>query len=189
MEEVPSHVIVAIFAAVIGAAIITFGFIYQTQNSKAANTVIKSATDRQNSISDQKYANYDEVEYTGSGILRTIKLFQNEKLEDYKVNINKSNPLDKNCLSKKTMVLIAMLNYQYWCPNKKVKNDLYKQYLANNEKYEKQIQEKYNTDNLFKNKETEEIEVKKEIQALVEYKERNFIQRILDKIKSILKRK
>ena len=80
MEEVPSHVIVAIFAAVIGAAIITFGFIFQTQNSKAANTVIKSATDRQNSISDQKYANYDEVEYTGSGILRTIKLFQNENI-------------------------------------------------------------------------------------------------------------
>ena len=51
---------------------------------------------------------------------KIIKLFQSEKLEDYEVNINKSNPLDKNYLSPKTMVLIAMLNYQYWCPNKKV---------------------------------------------------------------------
>ena len=80
MEDVPSNVIIAIFAAIIGAAIITFGFLFHTQNTKAANTVIKSATDRQNSISDQKYANYDEVEYTGSGILRTIKLFQNENI-------------------------------------------------------------------------------------------------------------
>lgn len=118
---------------------------------------------------------------------KVIKLFQNEKLEDYEVNINKSNPLDKNYLSKKTMVLIAMLNYQYWCPNKKVKNDLYKQYLSNNEKYEKEIQEKYNTNNLFKNEKTEAF--KEQTQALVEYKERNFIQRIVDKIKIIFKRK
>ena len=31
---------------------------------------------------------------------KIIKLFQSEKLEDYEVNINKSNPLDKNYLSK-----------------------------------------------------------------------------------------
>ena len=86
------------------------------------------------------------------------------------------------------MVLIAMLNYQYWCPNKKVKNELYKQYLSNNEKYEKAIQEKYNPDNLFKNKKAEDIKINEETQALVQYKEKNFIQRIFDKIKSFFKR-
>lgn len=119
---------------------------------------------------------------------KVIKLFQTEKLEDYEVNINKSNPLDKNYLSPKTMVLIAMLNYQYWCPNKKVKNELYKQYLSNNEKYEKTIQEKYNPDNLFKNKKAEDIKINKETKALVQYKEKNFIQRIFDKIKIFFKR-
>jgi len=119
---------------------------------------------------------------------KIIKLFQSEKLEDYEVNINKSNPLDKNYLSKKTMVLIAMLNYQYWCPNKKVKNELYKQYLSNNEKYENEIREKYNTDNLFKNKKIKEIEIKEEPQELVEYKEKSFIQKIWNKIKSVFKR-
>ena len=120
---------------------------------------------------------------------KIIKLFQSEKLKDYEVNINKSNPLDKNYLSKKTMVLIAMLNYQYWCPNEKVKRELYKKYLSNNEKYEKEIREKYNTDNLFKNKKTEEIIIKEEKQEIVVYKEKTFIQNILDKIKSIFKRK
>lgn len=73
-----------------------------------------------------------------------------------------------------------MLNYQYWCPNKKVKNDLYKQYLANNEKYENEIRKKYNTDNLFKNKKTEEIDGVEEPKALVEYKEKTFIQKFFE---------
>lgn len=119
---------------------------------------------------------------------RITKLFQTEKLENYEPNINKSNPLDKNYLSKKTMVLIAMLNYQYWCPNKKVKDELYKQYLSNNDKFEKEIREKYSTENLFKNKRTEKIEIQEETQALVEYKEKSFIQRIFDKIKRFFKK-
>lgn len=118
---------------------------------------------------------------------KVIKLFQTEKIEDYEVNINKSNPLDKNYLSQKTIVLIAMLNYQYWCPNKKVKDQLYKQYLSNNEKYGNEIRKKYNTDNLFKNKKTEEI--KEKIQSLVEYKEKTFMHKIFYKIKRIFKRK
>jgi len=125
------------------------------------------------------------VEYVKKIPKKILKLFETEKLDNYEVNINKSNPIDKNYLSKNAMVLIAILNYQYWCPNKKVKNDLYMQYLSNNEKYEKDIQEKYNTDNLFKNKRNEQI--KEENQELVECKERSFIQRILDKFKSIFK--
>jgi len=125
------------------------------------------------------------VEYVKKIPKKILKLFETEKLDNYEVNINKSNPIDKNYLSKNAMALIAILNYQYWCPNKKVKNDLYMQYLSNNEKYEKDIQEKYNTDNLFKNKRNEQI--KEENQELVECKERSFIQRILDKFKSIFK--
>lgn len=125
------------------------------------------------------------AEYVEKIPKKIFKLFETEKLDNYEVNINKSNPIDKNYLSKNAMVLIAILNYQYWCPNKKVKNDLYMQYLSNNEKYEKEIQEKYNTDNLFKNKRNEQI--KEENQELVECKERSFIQGILDKFKSIFK--
>ena len=127
-------------------------------------------------------------EYVSKIPEKIIKLFQTEKLENYEININKSNPLDKNNFSKKTMVISAMLNYQYWCPNKKMKDELYKQYLSNNEKYEKEVQEKYNTDNLFKNKKSKEVEIKEETQALVEYKKRSFIQKILDKIKNVFKK-
>lgn len=118
---------------------------------------------------------------------KIIKLFQNEKLKNYEVNINKTNPLDKNNLSKKTMVLIAILNYHYWCPNKKVKEELYKQYLLNNEKYEKEIKEKYNTDNLFKNKRTDNVTINENSKALIEFKEKNFLQKVFEKIKNFLR--
>lgn len=131
---------------------------------------------------------YMPNEYVSKIPEKIIKLFQTEKLENYKVNINKSNPLDKNYLSKKTMVLIAMLNYRYWCPNKKVKDVLYKTYLANNEKYQKEMEEKYSVDNLFKNKKNvAQIEPKEESVAIVEYKESIF-RRIINKIKGIFHR-
>jgi len=129
---------------------------------------------------------YMPEEYVKKIPSKILNLFETEKLENYEVNINKDNPLDKTYLSKKTMVIIAMLNYQYWCPNKKVKNDLYKQYLSNNEKYEEEIREKYNIDNLFKNK-TEEKEIKQENVALEIYKE-SIIKRIINKIKKFFKR-
>ena len=124
-------------------------------------------------------------EYVSKIPKKIIKLFKTESLEDYQPNINKSNPLDKTYLSKKAMVLIAMLNYQYWCPNKKIKAELYKTYVSNNEKYQKEIEEKYSVDNLFKNKKkVAQIEQKEESVAMVEYKESIF-KRFLNRIKAI----
>lgn len=143
----------------------------------------------------QAYAEICEVlrcmpdEYVKKIPEKIIKLFQSEKLENYDVNINKSNPLDKNYLSRETMVIIAMLNYQYWCPNKKVKGDLHQMYSSNNEKYQKEIEEKYNPDNLFKKKEqVEEITENAKCKYLVEYKEETIFRKILRKIKSIFKK-
>ena len=125
-------------------------------------------------------------EYVSKIPQKIIDLLQTEKLKDYKPNINMSNPLDKNNLSKKTMVLIAMLNYYYWCPNKEIKNELYKMYLNNNEKYEKEIAEMYDTNNLFKNDKVEKVTEQKEEQqevSLVKYNEGNFLTRLLNRVK------
>lgn len=143
----------------------------------------------------QAYAEICEVlqympkEYVQKIPEKMIKLFQTEKLENYEVNINKSNPLDNNYLSKETLVLIAVLNYQYWCPNKKVKGDLYQMYSSNNEKYQKEIEEKYNPDNMFvkKKQAIENMSEQQECKELTEYKEENFFRKVLRKIKSIFK--
>ena len=117
-------------------------------------------------------------EYVSKVPKKIIELFKTERLANYEPNISKLNPLDKNNLSKKAIVIIAMLNYQYWCPNKKVKDELYK----------KEIEEKYSVDNLFKNKtNVTQIEQKEESVAMVEYKESIF-RRIINKIKEIFHR-
>ena len=124
-------------------------------------------------------------EYVSKIPKKIVKLFATKRIENYEPNISKLNPLDKNNLSKEAIVIIAMLNYQYWCPNKKVKDELYKQYLSNNENYQKEIEEKYSVDNLFKNKKNvTQIEQKEESVAMVECKESIF-RKIINKIKRI----
>jgi hypothetical protein len=122
-------------------------------------------------------------EYVNKIPNKIINLLETSKLENYETDIDKQNPIDRTKLSKQALTIIAMLNYQYWCPNSKVKKELYNNYLANEEKEKQELQEKYNSDNLFKSKITEDIKIEEETQALVEYKEKTFIQKIFDKIK------
>lgn len=128
------------------------------------------------------------MEYINKIPKKLMTMFKMEKLDNYEVNIDTSNPIDKSKLSKETMVILAMLNYQYWCQNKKVKDDLYKKYLSNNDKYQKEMEDKYSIDNLFKNRNKEKkVATKEECVSIVEYKESIF-KRILNKIKAIFNR-
>ena len=51
------------------------------------------------------------------------ELFKNERLEDYKPNIDPKIPLDEQKLQKKTFSILAMLNLNYWCEDEKEKQD------------------------------------------------------------------
>ena len=84
------------------------------------------------------------------------ELFKNERLEDYKPNIDPKIPLDEQKLQKKTFSILAMLNLNYWCEDEKEKQDLIAIYAENDRKKE-ELREKYNPDNLFKKKETEQM--------------------------------
>ena len=128
---------------------------------------------------------YMPQEYIKKIPKKIMDLFESIKIENYKVNINKENPIDKNYLSKKTMAIIAMLNYMCWCPNQKTKDELLEQYLSNDEKYKKEMATKYSLNHLCKDKETQ---VEKEEQVnIVEYKE-SFLNKVLAYIKNIFRR-
>lgn len=121
------------------------------------------------------------------------ELFQNERLEDYKPNIDPKIPLGEQKLQKKTFSILAMLNLNYWCEDEKEKQDLIAIYAENDRKKE-ELREKYNPDNLFKKKETEQkIEEPQkntaENTALVEYKEEKFFNKFIKKIMSFFKRR
>lgn len=121
------------------------------------------------------------------------ELFKNERLEDYKPNIDPKIPLDEQKLQKKTFSILAMLNLNYWCEDEKEKQDLIAIYAENDRKKE-ELREKYNPDNLFKKKETEQkIEEPQKNTAentvLVEYKEEKFFKKLIKKIMNFFKRR
>ena len=88
------------------------------------------------------------------------------------------------------MVLLAILNINYWCDSEEEKQSFLNE-LAENEKEKRELEEKYNPDNLFKSKNnninTDNIIASQNV-SLVEYKKQNLFKRILEKITKLFKK-
>ena len=136
------------------------------------------------------YAEIDEIlnlledDYRERVPKKVRDFFKEEKIKDYHPEIDIEKPLIEQNLIRETMVLLAILNLNYWCENEEEKQRFLNE-LDKNEEEKKELEEKYNPDNLFKKKQDESTENNLQI---VEYKKPNFIQILLTKIKKILKR-
>lgn len=136
------------------------------------------------------YAEVDEAlhnmpqEYIEKIPKKIIEMLKEEKLKDYKVKLEKENIIDASKLTKTTMAILAVFQYQYWCTNEKVRSELYKIYAKNEAKYQEELKEKYNPDKLFKKQKTTKVE---ENLSVVKYKENiftklyNFVSKIFNK--------
>ncbi len=116
--------------------------------------------------------------------------FEKNCSKDYVFNLNTNKPLIEQNLKIKTLAILAMLNLNYWCESEEHKKELISRYNDNEQKYQQELREKYNPDNIFKNNDKknsiqEEI-IENEV-ALVEYKESIF-KKIINKIKSIFRK-
>lgn len=135
---------------------------------------------------------YMPIEYQNKIPTNVMDFFEKNKTNTYKVNINPNNIFDKSNIKKETLAIIAMLNIKYWCPNENLKKQLIKKYNENEKQYQQKIKEAYNPDNLFRNKNINKFNMDRistEETAIVEYKEKNFLQKIFDKIKYLFKKK
>jgi restriction endonuclease Mrr len=114
--------------------------------------------------------------------------FKEERNNDYIPKIDTKKPLIEQNLKRETLILLAILNLNYWCENEEEKQEFLNQ-LAENEKRKKELEEKYNPDNLFKNKakNSNANNLYEENLQMIEYKKPNFIQRLLDKIVKFFK--
>ena len=136
------------------------------------------------------YAEIDEIlnlledDYRERVPKKVRDFFKEEKIKDNHPEIDIEKPLIEQNLKRETMVLLAILNLNYWCENEEEKQRFLNE-LDKNEEEKKELEEKYNPDNLFKKKQDESTENNLQI---VEYKKPNFIQILLTKIKKILKR-
>ena len=113
-----------------------------------------------------------------------IEFWERNKSETYKPSLDHSKPINEMDLKKKTKSLIAMIYLYYLCDEEE-KNNLNSILKSNEEKYQKELREKYNPDNIFKknNQEAKEKIVEDNAQIKV-YKEPLF-KRIINKIKNI----
>ena len=130
-----------------------------------------------------------EDEYKERVPKNVINFFEEERNKEYNPIINVNIPLEKQNLRRKTIVLLAILNLNYWCDSEEEKQEILDSFSKNEELKrlkEKELTENYNINNLF-NK-IENTENKTEV-SLIEYKEQNFIQKIISKIKSLFRRK
>lgn len=129
-----------------------------------------------------------EDEYKERVPKNVMDFFEEERDKEYNPIIDVNIPLEKQNLKRKTLVLLAILNLNYWCDSEE-KQEILDSFAKNEELKrikEKELTENYNINNLFKK--IENNENKTEV-SLIEYKKQNFIQKIILKIKSLFRRK
>lgn len=143
------------------------------------------------------YAEIDEIlnlleeKYREKVPEKVRTFFKEEKMFDYKPTIYVNTPLIQQNLKRETIVLLAILNINYWCENEEEKQFFLNE-LAKNEDEKKKLEEKYNPDNLFKNKNNNDVSTDKIVEpqniSMVEYKKQGIFKRILDKITRFFKK-
>lgn len=116
------------------------------------------------------------------------EMFRNKKSINYTKKIVANKPLQEQNLNSETLEILAVLNYNYWCKDENKKKELLNLYYENEIREEQELREKYNPDNLFKNKHTEEIPEEKNEVAMTIYEEKSIFSKIINFIKNIFKK-
>lgn len=126
-------------------------------------------------------------EYVEKIPVKLRDFFDKVRKQDYVSNIDPYKLLDEQDLKPKTKTLITVLYRNYWC-NEEEREELDKILLENDRKYEEELREKYNPDNIFKKKEkVEEIEEVEET-SLAVYDNRVWYQKAFGFITNIFKK-
>ena len=124
-----------------------------------------------------------------------LKVITESKEENYNPEYSMSIPLKEQDINRKSLAMIALLHYNYWCETEEDRAKLKNILETNEEKHQKEMKEKYSNDKIF-NKETTKIEEKtisekvdrfvessnQSTANIVEYK-KSFFNKIIDKIK------
>lgn len=81
--------------------------------------------------------------------LKLRNFFKREMDKNYIPTINTHIPIKEQNLKRKTIAIIAGLNLQYWCKEER-KQELLEKYSNNEKKYQEELREKYNPEDIFK---------------------------------------
>ena len=118
------------------------------------------------------------IEQLPNKLLEIISLMADRK---YLIDVDTDKSINEQNISDKTKKILAVLTYNYWSSETE-KRDIIEHLNENEKEYQEQLREKYNPDNIFKNK-ASKVETAENTVAMVEYKES-----IFTKIKNWFKR-
>ena len=117
------------------------------------------------------------------------QIIEAEKSKTYMPNI--TEPIEKCALKTETTIILAVIYRDFLC-SKGERENLIARDTNNLAEFEKRLRDKYSPDNIFKNRTTTQYspeESQIEQIAIVEYKEKNFLQKLFNKNKHLFKRK
>ena len=117
-----------------------------------------------------------EDEYVNRIPAQVREFFKKEKNKEYILNIRSDIGLDGQKIKAETISLLTLLQINYLCDSEEERKEILKELQENDRLKEEELREKYNPDNIFKNR-NNKLE-KEENVAMVEYKEPSFIRRI-----------
>jgi len=117
-----------------------------------------------------------------------IEFYEKNKDKEYSFKINPNIDLSEQNISPEASAILVSLFRDYFATDRQ--KEMLKNLLnQNQDKIEKEKYQKYNPDNIFKNKLNKDvISDSKEELALVEIKDKQWYLKILDFFKSLLKR-
>ena len=117
-----------------------------------------------------------------------IQYLNENASKEYKRDFDYNKPLKELNLLDETRGIIGMICYNYWCVTEKQKEQYVKRLSQNEQQYQKNLNEKYNPDNIFGKKKLDFIENTTNPTEITEYKESIF-KKFINKIKSIFSKK
>lgn len=111
-------------------------------------------------------------------------MFEAEQLKTYNFQIDTEKPFEEQELLEETKAILANIFRDYWATDYQKARIIEKE-NQDREEWERQKREKYNPDDIFKNKKEYNYEKVQENAAMVEYKESMF-RKIFDKLLKFL---
>lgn len=120
--------------------------------------------------------------------LRFKNIITSEKSKTYIPDIKE--PFEECKIMEETSIILAVIYRDFLC-NEEERKKLKIRDTEKLKEYEKELKEKYNPDNLFKSKHSDIYDNNTQSQetALIEIKEKNFLQKIFDKIRKLFTRR
>ncbi len=115
-----------------------------------------------------------------------IEYLKSNASQTYISNLDHSKEIKDMDLSIKTKAILAIIYKKFWCTEEEAK-DFDSRLRINEKNYQLELEKKFNTDNLFKDKKLNDSKLTNQNIALVGVKDKNFLQKILDKLKKLFK--